>query len=181
MRHRASTLRAALLSKLLFKKTHTPILLVDRARTFLIVARVQRDTPRTAVCISVYCSWNCAQPVLVAGFFVWNEAPTPTLTRYFPTKRPLFGATAMAIRDDERPVALDDRPAALDNRPVDRTGLDRARDPSTMIPLILGAIIAASLGWWLFSNSSTTDVGPTRTSQPTSQTAPTTTVPKTTP
>ena len=87
----------------------------------------------------------------------------------------------MAIRDDERPVALDDRPTALDNRPVGRTGLDRARETSSMIPLILGAIIAASLGWWLFSNSSTTDVGPTRTSQPTSQAAPTTTVPKTTP
>ncbi len=80
----------------------------------------------------------------------------------------------MAIRDDERSVALDDNPPG-------RTGLDRARDTSIMFPLILGAIIAAFLAWWLFSNSSTIDVGPTRTSEPTSQTAPTTTVPKTTP
>ena len=86
-----------------YADTPKPILLVDRARTFRNVSTVKAIFP---LHISVYCSWNCAQPVLVAGFFVWNEAPTPTLTRYFPTKRPLFGATAMAIRDDERPRSV---------------------------------------------------------------------------
>ncbi len=73
----------------------------------------------------------------------------------------------MAIRDDERPVG--------------RTRMDRARDSSSMLPLILGAIVAGLLAWWLFSNYSTGDVGPARTSPPVTNSAPNTTTPTTTP
>ena len=63
----------------------------------------------------------------------------------------------MAIRDDDR---------------LGRTGLNRVRDTSSMLPLVIGVLAAALLGWWLVSNYRTTDVGTPRTSAPTTQTAP---------
>jgi len=70
----------------------------------------------------------------------------------------------MAIRDDDR---------------LGRTGLNRVRDSSSTLPLLIAVLAAALLGWWLLSNYRTTDVGTPRTSEPTSQSAPnTTTTPK---
>lgn len=63
----------------------------------------------------------------------------------------------MAIRDDDR---------------LGRTGLNRVRDSSSKLPLLIGVLAAALLAWWLFSNYKTTDVGTPRTSAPTTQTAP---------
>ena len=56
--------------------------------------------------------------------------------------------------------------------PQRRPGLDRVRDSSSMLPLILGALAVLLLGWWLFSSPATNDVGTTRTSSPSTNAGP---------
>jgi hypothetical protein len=95
-----------------------------------------------------------ADGFLQSSSSLWNEASGFTLAR---TTTFLWSST-MAIRDDDRPGR--------------RPGLKQVSDASPLLPLIIGLIIAALLGWWLFTSTSTTDVGTTRTSAPTTNAGP---------